>query len=97
VGEHPRSGDLSVNVCKRKQLTNMRSASREIAEHLTPPRQMSLDEAIEYLADDELLEVTPLNYRIRKRILNAEERLKRVKRLKKTQGEGRKKDKGRKT
>ncbi len=85
VGEHQRAGDLSVNVCKKKQLTNMRSASREIAEHLTPPRQMSLDEAIEYLADDELLEVTPQHYRIRKRILNKDERLKQAKRAKKAQ------------
>ena len=85
VGEHQRSGDLSVNVCKKKQLTNMRSSFREIAERLTSPRQMSLDEAIEYLADDELLEVTPLNYRIRKRILNTEERGKHAKRIKKAQ------------
>ena len=85
VGEHQRSGDLSVNVCKKKQLTNMRSSFREIAERLTSPRQMSLDEAIEYLADDELLEVTPLNYRIRKRILNTEERSKHAKRIKKAQ------------
>jgi GTP-binding protein len=85
VGEHQRSGDLSVNVCKKKQLTNMRRSFREIAERLTAPRQMSLDEAIEYLADDELLEVTPLNYRIRKRILNTEERNKHAKRIKKAQ------------
>jgi len=85
VGEHQRSGDLSVNVCKKRQLTNMRSSFREIAERLTPPRQMSLDEAIEYLVDDELLEVTPLNYRIRKRILNTEERSKHAKRIKKAQ------------
>ncbi|MBP1703567.1 MAG: GTP-binding protein, partial [Chloroflexi bacterium] len=59
VGEHQRPGDLSVNVCKKKQLTNMRSARGEMETRLTPPRRMSLDEAIEYLADDELLEVTP--------------------------------------
>jgi GTP-binding protein len=85
VGKHQRSGDLSVNVCKKKHLTNMRNSIREIDERLTPPRQMSLDEAIEYLADDELLEVTPQNYRIRKRILNTEERGKQVKRIKKAQ------------
>ncbi|MCK4472236.1 MAG: translational GTPase TypA, partial [Anaerolineae bacterium] len=85
VGEHQRSGDLSVNVCKKKQLTNMRVSFREIAERLTSPRQMSLDEAIEYLANDDLLEVTPLNYRIRKRILNTEERGKHAKRIKKAQ------------
>ena len=63
----------------------MRSASREIAEQLTPPRQMSLDEAIEYLGDDELLEVTPSSYRIRKRILDTEGRSKQAKRIKKAQ------------
>ncbi|MFL7792652.1 MAG: translational GTPase TypA, partial [Anaerolineae bacterium] len=66
-------------------LTNMRNSIREIDERLTPPRQMSLDEAIEYLADDELLEVTPQNYRIRKRILDTEERGKHTKQVKKTQ------------
>ncbi|MEE8567721.1 MAG: translational GTPase TypA, partial [Anaerolineales bacterium] len=77
--------DLSVNVCKKKHLTNMRVSFREIDERLTSPRQMSLDEAIEYLANDDLLEVTPLNYRIRKRILNTEERGKHAKRIKKAQ------------
>ena len=85
VGEHQRSGDLSVNVCKKKHLTNIRNSIREIDERLTPPRQMSLDEAIEYLADDELLEVTPQSYRIRKRILDTEERGKHAKRVKKAQ------------
>jgi len=85
VGEHQRSGDLAVNVCKKKHLTNMRKSFREISERPTPPRQMSLDEAIEYLANDELLEVTPLNYRIRKRILNTEERGQHAKRAKKAQ------------
>jgi GTP-binding protein len=85
VGEQQRSGDLSVNVCKKKHLTNMRRSFREIDERPTPPRQMSLDEAIEYLADDELLEVTPLNYRIRKRILNTEKRGQHAKRGKKAQ------------
>lgn len=74
VGEHQRPGDLSVNVCKKKHLTNMRAARGDMEIRLTPPRQMSLDEALEYLADDELLEVTPLNFRIRKRILETHER-----------------------
>jgi GTP-binding protein len=74
VGEHQRPGDLSVNVCKKKHLTNMRAARGDMEIRLTPPRRMSLDEAIEYLADDELLEVTPLSYRIRKRILSSHER-----------------------
>jgi GTP-binding protein len=63
----------------------MRKSFREIDERLTPPCQMSLDEAIEYLANDELLEVTPQSYRIRKRILNTEERGKHTKRIKKAQ------------
>jgi len=74
VGEHQRPGDLAVNVCKKKHLTNMRAARGDMEIRLTPPRRMSLDAAIEYLAEDELLEVTPLNYRIRKRILSAHER-----------------------
>jgi GTP-binding protein len=74
VGEHQRPGDLTINICKKKHLTNMRSARGDMEIRLTPPRQMSLDEAIEYLADDELLEVTPQNYRIRKRTLDTHER-----------------------
>ena len=74
VGEQPRPGDLAVNVCKQKHLTNMRSSNKDIDIRLTMPRQMSLDECIEYLADDELLEVTPQNLRIRKRVLKARER-----------------------
>jgi GTP-binding protein len=84
VGEHQRPGDLTVNVCKKKHLTNMRSSNRDIDVRLAPPRLMSLDEAIEYLAEDELLEVTPLRYRIRKRILSREERGKLAKRAKET-------------
>ncbi len=82
VGEHAKPGDLSVNVCKTKHLTNMRAARGDIAVRLTPPRQMSLDESMEYLADDELLEITPANYRIRKRILNTEDRGKQTKKAK---------------
>ncbi|PWB52071.1 MAG: translational GTPase TypA [Anaerolineales bacterium] len=74
VGEHQRPGDLTINICKKKHMTNVRAARGEMEIRLTPPRQMSLDEAIEYLADDELLEVTPQNYRIRKRILDSHER-----------------------
>lgn len=79
VGETQRGQDLAINVCRKKHLTNIRSARGDMEIRLTPPRQMSLDEAIEYLADDELLEVTPANYRIRKRILNTEERGKQTK------------------
>ena len=82
VGETARPSDLTVNVCKKKHLTNMRSSNKDIEVRLSPPRVMSLDEAIEYLADDELLEVTPLNFRIRKRILNTEERGKQTKKAK---------------
>ena len=74
IGEHQRPGDLALNICKKKHLTNMRAARADIEIRLTPPRRMSLDEAIEFLADDELLEVTPLNFRIRKRILSTHER-----------------------
>jgi GTP-binding protein len=74
VGETQRPSDVAVNVCKKKHLTNMRSSNKDIEIRLTTPKQMSLDEAIEYLSDDELLEITPKNYRIRKRILSTEER-----------------------
>ncbi|HFC11318.1 MAG TPA: translational GTPase TypA, partial [Anaerolineae bacterium] len=70
VGEHQRPGDLGVNVSKKKHLDNMRKAFKDIDNQLTPPRTLSLDEYIEYLAEDELLEVTPINLRLRKRILN---------------------------
>ncbi len=87
IGETQRTGDLAVNVCKKKHLTNMRSSNKDIEIRLTPPRLMSLDEAIEYLAEDELLEVTPQNYRIRKRILNTDERGKQTKKAKEALGE----------
>jgi len=74
VGQHIRDTDLTVNVCKKKHLTNMRSSTGDIAVRLTPPRVMSLDDSIEYLGPDELLEVTPQSLRIRKRLLNTEER-----------------------
>jgi GTP-binding protein len=80
IGEYHRPGDLAVNVCKKKHLTNMRSSNKDIEVRLNTPRQMSLDEAIEYLSEDELLEVTPISYRIRKRILSTDERGKMTKR-----------------
>lgn len=82
VGEHQRPGDLTVNVCKKKHLTNMRAARGEMEIRLTPPRKLSLDEAIEYLWDEDLLEVTPENFRIRKRILDPHERNKYTKQVK---------------
>jgi GTP-binding protein len=74
VGKHQRPGDLEINVCKKKELTNMRAANADNEARLTTPRHMSLEEAIEYLGKDELLEVTPLAYRIRKQLLSAHER-----------------------
>jgi GTP-binding protein len=84
VGETPRPQDLIVNVCKKKHLTNMRSSNADIQVRLKTPRNLSLDEAIEFLGEDELLEVTPLNYRIRKRILETEERGKQTKKAMET-------------
>ena len=82
VGEYSRDTDLAVNVCKKKHLTNMRASGADMEIRLTPPRSMSLDEAIEYLSDDELLEVTPENFRIRKRILSTDDRGKQSKKIK---------------
>jgi GTP-binding protein len=87
VGENARGQDIAVNVCKKKHLTNIRSAGGDMEIRLTPPRRMSLDEAIEYLSDDELLEITPENYRIRKRLLSADERGKQTKKVKEQFGE----------
>ncbi len=82
IGEHQRPGDLDVNVAKTKHLTNMRASGKELDERVTPPRNMSLDECIEYLSDDELLEVTPESLRIRKRMLDRTERGRSAKRAK---------------
>ncbi len=86
IGENQRPEDLVVNVCKKRHVTNVRSSFREIDERLTPPREMSLDQAIEYLGDDELLEVTPKSLRIRKRILDSNLRGREVKRSKEAVG-----------
>ncbi len=79
VGETPKQEDISVNICKKKQLTNMRASGSDEALRLTPPRQMSLEQCLEFLADDELLEVTPQNLRLRKRILSHADRMKALK------------------
>ncbi len=79
VGSCSRNEDMSVNVCKKKQLTNMRAAGSDEALRLNSPRVMSLEQCLEYLADDELLEVTPKNLRIRKRILDHADRMKHIK------------------
>lgn len=76
VGVSPRSDDMTVNVCKRKQMTNMRASGSDEALRLVPPRQMSLEQCLEFLADDELLEVTPKSLRMRKAILDHEKRMK---------------------
>ena len=76
VGESPKDEDLNVNVCKRKHVTNTRSSNSDEALRLTPPRGMSLEACIEFIADDELIEVTPQNLRIRKRILDCDQRAK---------------------
>ena len=85
VGETPKAEDITVNVCRKKQLTNMRASGSDEALRLVPPRQMSLEQCLEFLADDELLEVTPQTLRLRKRILNHEIRMKALKGNKKYQ------------
>jgi GTP-binding protein len=76
VGESPKPGDLAVNVCKKKHITNMRASGSDEALRLIPPRQMSLEACIEFIAEDELIEVTPKSLRLRKRILSNEQRAK---------------------
>ena len=79
VGVSPKQEDIPVNVCKKKQLTNMRASGSDEALRLVPPRNLSLEQCLEFLADDELLEVTPKSLRIRKRILDHEKRMKALK------------------
>jgi GTP-binding protein len=69
VGENSREQDLNVNVCKNKKLTNVRSAGADDALNLTPVRKMTLEDALEYIGDDELVEITPASIRLRKKIL----------------------------
>ena len=76
VGFSPKQEDINVNVCKKKQLTNTRASGSDDALKLTPPTVYSLEASLEFLADDELLEVTPKSLRIRKRILNNQLRAK---------------------
>lgn len=80
VGENSREGDLEVNVCKKKHLTNMRSSTAEEGIQLSPPVVFSLEQAMEYIADDELVEVTPKAIRMRKKILDRSERERAAKR-----------------
>ncbi|MBP3315200.1 MAG: translational GTPase TypA [Clostridia bacterium] len=76
VGENPKNDDIAVNPCKKKQLTAIRSAGADEKLLLTPPVIFSLEEAIEFITDEELIEVTPKSIRLRKKILNTEERMK---------------------
>lgn len=76
VGQSPKSEDIAVNVCKMKHLTNTRASGSDDALRLVPPKKMSLEMAIEFISEDELLEITPKNIRIRKRILNNSQRMK---------------------
>jgi len=75
VGECPKMEDITVNVCKKKQLTNMRASGSDEALRLVPPRTLSLEQCLEFLADDELLEVTPKSLRLRKRLLDHSARM----------------------
>ena len=76
VGMHPKQGDIPINVCREKKLTNMRSSTADIAQRLSPPVRLSLEEALDFISNDELLEITPRTYRMRKRELTHEGRLK---------------------
>jgi GTP-binding protein len=82
VGENPRSEDMDVNICREKKLTNVRAAASDDTIRLTPPRRLSLEQALEFIADDECVEVTPGAVRLRKVTLDAGERARHVKRLK---------------
>ena len=77
VGVSPKAEDISVNVCKKKHLTNTRASGSDDALRLETPKIMSLEEAMEFINDDEMLEITPKNVRIRKKTLDTETRLKR--------------------
>lgn len=79
VGVNARSEDIDVNVCKKKHVTNLRSATADEALRLSPVRQMTLEEALEFIANDELVEVTPKSIRIRKKILDSQQRYKNAK------------------
>lgn len=76
VGENPKNEDIVCNVCKKKQMTNTRAAGSDDALRLIPPTRLSLEQSLEFIKEDELVEVTPHNIRLRKRILNKEERMK---------------------
>ncbi len=79
VGENSRNEDLTVNVCKEKHLTNMRASGSDESQKLVPIRDMPLEQSIEFIAEDELVEVTPLNIRLRKKVLDPSARLRSAK------------------
>ena len=74
VGAHRREGDIEINVCKEKKLTNMRSSTADVAKRLNATVVLSLEEALEFISDDELVEVTPVSFRLRKMELSALDR-----------------------
>ena len=76
MGENPKGGDIVVNVCKRKQMSNMRASGSDDSLRLVPPVTLSLEQCLEFIADDELLEVTPTSLRVRKKILDSSLRAK---------------------
>ena len=76
IGSSPKNLDIEVNVCRKKHQSNIRAAGSDEALRLSPPRDMSLEEALEFIDYDELIEITPSNFRIRKRILDSNKRYK---------------------
>ena len=76
VGECSRNEDITINVCKKKHVTNIRASGSDEALRLTPPVILSLEQALEFISDDELVEITPVNIRLRKKILDTEQRAK---------------------
>ena len=87
VGENPRAEDMDVNICKEKKQTNVRAAASDDTIRLTPPRKLSLEQALEYIASDECVEVTPKIIRLRKTVLDAGERARNLKKVKQAQEE----------
>ena len=75
IGENSRAGDMEVNICREKKLTNMRASSADETVKLTPYRQLSLEQALEFIAGDECVEVTPSHVRLRKVYLDPQERI----------------------
>lgn len=76
IGSSPKGLDIDINVCRKKHQTNIRAAGSDEALRLTPARQLSLEEALEFIGEDELIEITPKSFRIRKKILDPNKRYK---------------------